>query len=237
MKRLSILVAVLGLAAVPVLADWFDNFDGYAPGSIDTQGGWKGWFNNPPDAGYVVGNPFASPPHSQQIGGAAPVGYTDSVHEYAGYTAGQWTYSALQYIPTSSNNGNTFFILLNNYDDAGAAMSWSIEFRFNLNTGLIDDDFTANPENVPVIRGQWVPIVVNIDLDNGLYTAFYGGNPLSNGPWNRPDDTGPKQLAIEAVDLYAESDAVHAVYYDDMALTPEPASFALLALGLLLRRR
>jgi hypothetical protein len=233
MKRFGILVAAMSLMALPALADWSDNFDSYTLGSIDSQGGWKGWANVPADAGYVTGDQYLSYPYSQQIGGPDPVGYTDSVHEYAGYTAGQWTYAAYQYIPSTSETGTTYFILMNNYDDPGAQLSWSIEFSFNLQTGLIDDDFTATPENVAIIRNQWVPIVVNFDLGANTYNAFYGGAPLSSGPWNRTGDTWA-QLALEAVDLYTPD--ASAVYYDGMSV-PEPASLGLLALGLLLLRR
>ncbi len=216
-------VVVLSFALGAAQADWFDNFDGYAPGSINGQGGWKGWDNVPAVAGTVTNAISLSPEQSQAI-----VGTTDSVHTYTGYTSGQWVYSAQQYVPSTSTLNTSYFILLNQYNDGGP-YSWSVQLSFDLAANVVNDDNAAGGENVPLIRGQWVPITVNIDLDTNVYSAYYGATFVATGPW------AGAQQAIEAVDLYTGDADV--IYYDDLALTPEPASLALLALALVLRRR
>jgi hypothetical protein len=75
---------------------WSDNFDSYADGSsMHGQGGWKGWDNDPIWTAYVTSAQSQSSPHSVDIKQDA-----DLVHEYSGYTTGQYVYTAYQYIPS-----------------------------------------------------------------------------------------------------------------------------------------
>jgi hypothetical protein len=99
---------------VTLLTTWMDNFDSYATGSqLHGQGGWKGWSNNP-SAGALTSDAQAnSAPNS-----AAILGASDLVHEYDGYTSGAWVYTAMQFVPNGFV-GQSYFILLNSYDDAG----------------------------------------------------------------------------------------------------------------------
>ena len=98
----------------PDMVDWSDNFDSYATGSqLHGQGGWKGWDNNPAAGALTSSAQARSAPNS-----AAIVGASDLVHEYSGYTSGQWVYTAWQYVPTNFT-GQSYFILLNTYNDAG----------------------------------------------------------------------------------------------------------------------
>ena len=75
---------------------WEENFDSYADGSsMHGQGGWKGWDNDPAWTAYVTSFLSQSEPHSVDIAGP-----TDLIHEYDGYTTGQYIYTAWMYIPT-----------------------------------------------------------------------------------------------------------------------------------------
>ena len=223
------LIAVVLASATQAV--WSDNFDGYGPGSINGQGGWQGWDNVAVNAGVVTPQIFASPPHSQEIGGLA-----DSVHQFSGYNSGVCVFRTLMYIPTDFS-GKQFFILLNTYKDLGP-YDWSLQIKFDSATGLVTDDFNAGP-SLPYITGNWIPLVNVIDLNNDVRTTYYGGNLLSSGSWKR--DTGV--LNIAAIDLYANYGETSAspVYYDEMYLTPEPGTIATLVCGLsgllLLRRR
>ena len=77
------------------MVDWSDNFDSYATGSqLIGQGGWEGWDNNPAAGALTSSAQALSAPNS-----AAIVGATDLVHQYSGYTSGQWVYTARQFIP------------------------------------------------------------------------------------------------------------------------------------------
>ncbi len=73
------------------MVDWTDNFDSYATGSqLIGQGGWEGWDNNPAAGALTSSAQALSAPNS-----AAILGATDLVHQYSGYTSGQWVYTAL----------------------------------------------------------------------------------------------------------------------------------------------
>jgi len=75
---------------------WEDDFDSYADGSsMHGQGGWKGWDNDPAWTAYVTSAQARSSPHSVNIAGDS-----DLVHEYSGYTSGDYIYTAYVYIPS-----------------------------------------------------------------------------------------------------------------------------------------
>jgi hypothetical protein len=219
-------VAVLALTCA-ASAIWSDNFDSYAPGSINGQGGWKGWDNTPAAAGIVTPDIFLSPPHSQEITGPA-----DSVREYSGYTSGLLEYNTMMFIPEDFT-GETYFIMLNIYNDGGP-YNWSIQHRFNSTDGKVYDDMGGGTW-LPLITGRWVLLRNVIDLNNDVRTSFYDGQLLGTSAWKTGDES---VLDVAAVDLFANG--ASPVYYDDMELIPEPGTIAVLAVGvgaLLLRRR
>ena len=75
---------------------WSENFDSYAEGSdMHGQGGWKGWDNDPSYTAYVSAVQSRSSPHSVDIKANA-----DLVHEYSGYTSGEYIYTAYTYMPS-----------------------------------------------------------------------------------------------------------------------------------------
>lgn len=193
-----------------VTADlWSDNFDEYTLGSIDGQGDWKGWAGDSAAAGVVTDVMSLSPSQSQAIYGPA-----DSVHEYTGYTAGMWSYTAMQYIPEDFT-GESMFILLNTYDDSGATNNWSTQVAFNGDIGLVYS-YGWNGGALPLITGEWVEIRVDINLDTDVQKFYYGGQLLYAGSWT-DENSGGGALNIGAVDLFANGASV--VYYDDMSIT------------------
>jgi len=189
--------------------NWIDHFDTYAAGSqIHGQGNWKGWFNDP-NAGALVSTAQArSPLNSVEVLGA-----TDLVHEYSGHT-GTWVYTAHQYIPTGFS-GESYFIMLNSYDDAGANMNWSVQVDFNSATGTLDNTGLSGG-SLPILFDQWVEIRVVIDLVADVQTFYYGGQMLYTGTWSG-EVSGGGVLEITAVDLFANT--ATAVYYDDISLS------------------
>jgi hypothetical protein len=191
-----------------ITADWLDNFDAYTLGTIQGQGGWKGWFNDPAGAGVVTNAMALSAPNSQAIAGAA-----DSVHEYSGYTTGFWSYKAMQYIPTDFT-GESMFILLNSYDDAGANLNWSVQVSFNGATNTVLN-YGITGGTLPLVKGQWVEVRVDIDLLNDAQSFYYNGSLLYTASWT-DENTGAGALNIGAVDLFANGASV--IYYDDMGL-------------------
>ena len=234
--RLLAAAAVMGLMPLTAMAQWSDNFDSYLAGSIQGQGGWKGWDNTPAAAGTVVTAQSLSGPHSQAI-----ATNSDSVREYTGVTSGAWTYSTNIYIPQGTT-GQTYFILLNKYQDAGpgTAYNWSSELLFNLTTNVVYDDLanvgTPSPgsASIPLVRGQWVPVRVDFNLTADTFSSYYNNTLVYSGAWKRGSATAAAEL--KAVDLYHAS-GTGTVYYDNFNLVPAPASMSLLALGGLLAAR
>ena len=196
-------------SAAPELADWSDNFDSYALNSqLHGQGGWKGWANDPAAGALTSGREFRSSPHS-----AAIVGASDLVHEYA-ETTGQWVYTAWQYVPTDFT-GESYFILLNSYDDAGAANNWSAQVLFDGAANTVTNDGGVSPGSAALIRGQWVELRFEIDLDADTGAFYYNGSMVYSGTWSG-QVSGGGATSIAAVDLFANGASV--VYYDDMSL-------------------
>jgi hypothetical protein len=195
--------------------DWYEDFDNYTLGqyleneSDPADGGWHGWDSNPAAGAYVVDVQAHSSPHSVEV-----VDQTDLVHEYEGYTSGQWVYTAWQYIP-SDLIGQTYFIMLNTYEDGGDK-NWALQIGFNGVTDLLTSEFEGL--TLPIIYDQWVEIRVEIDLDADLQTVYYGGDYLTDKSWKDGVSGGGAQN-IACVDLWGNS--ASAVYYDDFSLVGE----------------
>lgn len=231
MRALMLFVTATALTALPcaAVAQWSDNFDSYATGSsLHGQGGWKGWGNSAAYTAYTSDTYAISSPNSVKIEADA-----DLVHEYGGYTSGQWVYTAWQYIPTSFS-GQSYFILLNTYDDAGVNNNWSVQVRFDSSIGKVESEFEG--AQLPLILGQWVELRNEIDLDANTLMFYYGGQLLTSKTWTE-GVSGGGALNIGAVDLFANG--AMPIYYDNMSLIPEPATSLLVVLGaaLGLRRR
>jgi hypothetical protein len=233
MRRAAALLAVVALMALPagVMADWSDNFDGYADGTkLDNIGGWAGWDNVPAAAGTVSSLQSLSAPHSISVSNDLGV---DAVHPFSGYTSGAWTFTANQYIP-SGLDSLTYFILNSQYNHGGP-YQWAIEMHMDPSNGMVNEQIRDDTGTMatPIVYDQWVEIRVDFDLDANTVDAYYNGVQIVTGTWATASYPARN---FENVDLYAPHNGT--VYYDDLSLTPEPTSLLLLGLGgLLLRRR
>ena len=204
---------------------WSDNFDSYTDGQFldgdPTDGGWKGWDNDPAYGAYVTSAQALSSPHSVDVAVD-----TDLVHEYTGYTVGQWTYTAWQYIPMDFV-GETGFMMLCKYEDGGEK-TWSVQLRFNQDTMVVHSDNDGN--DLPLIMGQWIEIRVEIDLDADIQQIYYDGDLLVEKSC-KDGVTGGGIANIGAVDLYANF--APSVYYDDISLTGDTPIPAICCQGVL----
>ena len=209
---LVLALSLLGITFLPALAQgsWGDDFDSYPLNSqLHGVAGWKGWDNNPAFGALVSNTQSRSSPHAVDITGNA-----DLVQEYSGHTSGQWVYTAWQYIP-NSYTGEGYFILLNTYNDGGAK-SWSVQVHFRSSNNRVISDFDGN--FLPMVRGRWVELRVEINLDTDRQTFYYDDQILyQNKIWST-GVSGSGQTAIEAVDLYANNSSP--IYYDDLTLNP-----------------
>ena len=114
---------------------------------------------------------------------------------------------------------------MNTYVDGGAK-NWSTQVRFDLNRNTVYDDLGGGSNVLPLIRDQWVPITVDIDLDNNTQVISYNSQTLFKGAWTR---MGGATLSLAAVNLYGSS-ASH-TYYDDVSLIQIPAPASVAAIG------
>lgn len=204
---------------------WREDFDTYAAGSQAIgQGGWDGWGSSAAAGALVSSMQSFGPGHSIDVNGA-----TDLVHQYSGYTSGQWEYHAKLYIP-SGMTGSPYFILLSQYPTNPI---WAVQVAFNSVTGNVEADAggaTAGA-TTPIVFDRWVDIQVMIDFDADWVQLYYdntllddpavpdhpvlgGGWAWTKGPFGA--DNGP--LDIAAVDLFANN--ATSIYYDDISLCP-----------------
>jgi len=185
--------------AAPVAA-FTEDFESYEAGSdLHGQGGWKGWDNTA-----AAGAPASS---AYAYGGSNSVeiiGSADLVHEFD-ITGGTLELSAMQYIPSGST-GETYFILLNTYNDGGDK-DWSLQWDFNMGTGTVSSSEAAGTADL--VCDQWVELTFVIDLDANTVDGYYNGTLVASHVW---DDNAHGTL--QCVDLWGNN--ASSVYYDDI---------------------
>ncbi len=111
--------------------------------------------------------------------------------------------------------GESYFIMLSNYSDAGTDNSWAVQMKFDSVEQIVESEF--DDETLPLIVDQWVEIKVNIDLDTDWMEIYYDGDLLHEKNWTAgPSNQDDGILNIAAVDLFANSAST--VFYDDLSL-------------------
>jgi hypothetical protein len=229
MKRKSLgevitTIALFGAVSLASAQSMFDNFDSYTLGSISGQGGWEGWTSIPSVAGTVSTLQAFSGTQSLQV-----VAGNDTVRPFSGVTAGQWTLSLQQYVPSASSGGS-WVILMNSYP---SSLNWSVNVFTDITGNVIESDEVPGA-TLPLLKDQWVNIRFDIDLDANSVTSYYNNALLATHPWQ---SGGLNQL--QALDLYPDEDTgggtaqVGSVFYDNVQLTlvPEPSTIGLLLLS------
>ncbi len=202
-------IGCVSLTFLPVAAiaqPWSDNFDSYAVGPIDGQGGWEGWNNIPgPGRADVTDAQASSAPHSL---GLRPT--TDLVRSFAGADSGLWAFRGEIFIE-SGHTGETWLILLNRYSHGGPK-NWSTQVRFTdtqVQSGGGSDFPGLSLANS--ITDRWVSFEVLIDLDANQQTISYNGEVVDETPWQVSGDN-----SISAVDLWSNNGV--GGYFDNLEL-------------------
>ncbi|TWT41985.1 hypothetical protein RAS1_31120 [Phycisphaerae bacterium RAS1] len=135
-------------------------------------------------------------------------------------------WSTWMYVPTNFQsacdglgNCGSYVILMNRYE-ANGPKNWSVQLHADSNTNLfIRDGLT--PDALPLVRGRWVELVVQINFDEDAFRVFYDGQELGQeASWmnDLPGDPGGAlpQRELAAADFFANGSSV--VYYDDVRL-------------------
>lgn len=193
-----------------LVTEALESFENYnVADSLSNVGGWVLWDNNLAVTAYPSSTLFRSGSQSVDIAQT-----TDLVHSYA-ITSGTWIITAHQFIPSTTTGTDHYFIVMNTYN-ANGTKYWSTQVRFLLTNNTVYDNLPGGQGTVTsqtLIRDQWIPIVVTINLDANTQTVTYNGNTVLTGPWVRYGGT----THLAAIDLYG-STANH-VYYDDIEVT------------------
>jgi hypothetical protein len=210
MKGLWALAVVSLVAAAPatVEAQFFsDGFDTYAAGStIAGQGGWETWDNSPAANTTVVNTQAFSAPNSLLVAGPA-----DIVHRFTGVNSGTWYVRTRTFIP-STQTGDAFFILLNQYAPVAPDNNWSVQVALcvtGCTSGTPGQVVSLGGSDVPgggsapLITNQWVDIRTEINFTTGIYTLFYNDVQFDQQIWQL---TGTNQL--QAIDLFSQGSTV-----------------------------
>ncbi len=197
---------IAGLMAM-ASGDFAADFDSY-PNKHQLHGvdGWYAWDN------VAAAGAQTSTAERRSLAKSVDITATSDLVKICTATGGKWQLKAWQYIPSSATGENTYLILMNTYN-AGGAKSWSTQMYFNLTNSTVSDNMGGATGSVPLVRNQWVPIVIDIDLDARTQTLYYNSTKVTTVGWNRLGGTA----SIAAIDLYG-SKASH-VYYDDVSLT------------------
>jgi hypothetical protein len=202
-----VLAAVSLVAAAPATleAQFFtDNFDAYVTGStIAGQGGWETWDNSPGANTTVVSTQAFSSPNSLLVAGPA-----DIVHRFTGVNSGIWYARTRTFIP-STQTGEAWFILLNQYAPLGPNNNWSVQVVMCVTGCTTAGALPGQVVNLggsdvpgtgvlPLITNQWVDIRVEVNFSTNMYSVFYNDVLLDTKQWQL---TGTAQ--VEAIDLFS----------------------------------
>jgi hypothetical protein len=211
--------AALLMAAGTASAQWSENFDSYAAGSLGTQGGWDGWDGSTGAYGTVTTDQARSAPNSM-----AAAGGTDAVQQFnPPVDAGQWTFTGHVYVPGSIDD-NTYWILQNLYTHDGGSYRWTVQVVMDPINGSVNEDMAEfygdgvddGFNYLALIQDQWVEIRSEFDFDNDYVETYYGGQLLSWGEIDYdPGLTGIEYIQVQNLDLYGPQ-AV-AAYHDDLS--------------------
>lgn len=242
-----VVVAILAVATTGAMGQNSDDFDSYTAGAVIPPGNdWGGWGGAAAANCIVTAGPANSSPNSlAAVGGAG----TDQVFEFGyGPKTGTWDFSAMTYIPSEGKAGETYFNLMNRFDQVTPVYHWSnVEVHWRMKDAAgADVDLVWNnafqPDEaavtLPIQYDTWVEVSADINLTNNTVEVFYGGVSLGAAAWADDPVHG-----IDCMDIFPITSDASVIYYDDISLVPEPTSLVMLlglglgALAVYLRRR
>ncbi len=240
-RKLLVVIALLGmcLLAPTAQAGSGDNLDSYTASVVIPPGNdWVGWGGAAAANCIVTAGPANSQPNSlAAVGGAG----TDQCYEFGyGPKTGVWDFSVMTYIPSDGKAGETYFNLMNTFDQANNNYQWGqVQIHWMMDPTHANADLVWNQNNLAGAQAiqydTWVEVSADIDLDVNTCEVFYDGVSLgASAPWS-----DQAVLGIEVMDIFPISADASVIYYDDISLIPEPATMALLGIGglMMLRRR
>jgi hypothetical protein len=213
---------------------WSDDFDSYNVGDTIPSAGTAPWGapNNNDWELWVSNLPFNIVEATFAQSGANSLHVTNGTDLVANWAAsaggapsmGNWEFRAFTYFP-STVLGEQFWIMLNTYN-FGGPFSWSVQVHMEPGAGTVRCDCQGmNPANpVPLLVDQWVELLGEIDLNNDAVELWYGGTPLTTGPYTWTGTVfggGAGNLEIQALDVYPAGATTDDIFWDTISLQPE----------------
>ncbi len=188
---------------------WVETFRHYWPeNGMHGQWDWQGWDDDETFDALTTDTHAYSDYLSVDIKENA-----DLVHPFTGADSGKWVFSTMVYVPVEMFE-ISYFILLNTYPaDISHPENWSLQIEFDGGAGVVKD--FDSPNAIPLIKGEWAEVRVEIDLDADVQTTYYNGVELVTKSWTGGVEPGGEPN-IAAVDLWANG--ATSVYYDDIVL-------------------
>ncbi len=197
---------------------WSDNFDSYTLGQFldgtPDDGGWKGWDNDTAFGAYIVDNQALSSPHSVDIVGAA-----DLLQIFTGICSGQWTLTFWNYVPTDFSDA-TYFYVMSYYREhvPYSRIRAQLSIEFNGNSDTVWSRYFG--QTTPLIKGQWVEIRVEIDLDADWLECYYNDELIDAKNWTAGiHNANNGYFNLNILGMWASNS--DSIYYDDFVLDGE----------------
>jgi len=236
------MVAVLALSAIATAAPIFsENFDSMTVGQVPA--GWTGVGATP---AIVSQDKAASGSNSVKTPGTTVNSTAAADYNIVGMTTKNWE-ATWKFNSTATSTRD--FIQLRSYSGGGSSGSLQQLISFgNYNTGgankyMFRIAVGASPAlplatwgntSITRVNDVWKEMkVTHTDLGNGTANVKFYVDGVEGASWNTTAVFPLTQIRIGS----ALSNNNSASYFDDIVVTPEPATLALLASGLFLVRR
>jgi len=225
--------AVASLIATAGAQTFSDTFDTYPLGPLEgnlTASGatWHGWGGANTNIHQVTSAMASTAPNSVEllIGGDTVIDF-DEMTGGNPMTTGKFRMTCDMYV-TSDFDGQTYFIGMNEYTDAGTTTyEWAIQVGLDAGVttaGVSEmrcDCGTAGLVTAPLIVDEWVELRWDLDFTNDNCDFYYGGTYIASYPWSGGVfGTGSyATLSLDALDLYpATAPTTGEVYLDNLEI-------------------
>jgi hypothetical protein len=176
-----------------------DGFEGYPAGSgVASQSFWEPWELNPVLDAVVTGVAAATGLQSLELVPPAHVWLPV-------FSAPEdlWTVTLRTQVPFGAT-GVGRIDLLSDYVPGGGPpppQLYGVQLELDADNDVVRDAFGGGP--VPLVRGAWVNVRVEIDLGQDLLAIYYNGQLVDSRTWTRM--AAPPHLAALGLDAYTSS--------------------------------
>lgn len=235
-------VLATGFFTVAANAQFLETFESCAVGNVTTGPpnaachNWQQWDSAPNVTSFVNTDVAHNGTKSVSVDSIVGGQTSDLVHTFSGFTSGQWTFRAWQYLPGPGATpplvpafDKIYFLILNKYQDFGP-YDWSVQLTMDPAVGTWSVDAGSVATNTGAIAvDRWVECRAEIDLTSNLCEVFYDGTSCAP-PYSWTGGVfggGAGALDIACIDLYHGPATITPSgkgYWDDVALQlgPQP---------------